>query len=159
MALSFFPPPAERFVSGGAHIAVYIVPVYQGSLVVFGVSAPEARGRWLPWTLLTFHGNPYEEAAALSDDWCDSAVTDLRLVDVISAASATGSWELAIVFRAELMAMPEGDRDRHPILLPAGEVEAVGLFDAVDLQRWVGDRPAAEAPAPPPDEGRTGLIF
>jgi len=157
VAFSFFPGPARSFVPGGAHLAIYLVPVYQGGLVVFDVSAREARGRWLPWSVLPFRGNPYEEAAALADDWCEGALADLRLVDVISAASATGSWELAIVFRAELTAMPAGNGDRQPERIPAAAVESIGPFDAVDLQRWV----AAYAPGHPaaPDTQRPGLIF
>jgi hypothetical protein len=133
------------------------VPVHQGSLVVFDVSAREARGRWLPWNILAFRGNPYEEAAALADDWCEGEISDLRLIDVMSSASATGSWELAIVFRAELTAMPAGNDDRQPRKVPAGAVEAVGPFDVVDLERWVAGR----APATPiaPDGDRPNLIF
>jgi hypothetical protein len=142
VARSFFSRPADGFVSGGAHLAVYLVPVFEGGLVVFDVAAPEARGRWLPWNILAFRGHPYEEAAGLADDWCDGEISDLRLIDVMSSASATGSWELAVVFRAELTAVPAGDRDRHPVRLPPGTIEPVGPFEAVDLERWV-DAPAA----------------
>lgn len=156
MARSFFSRPAEGFVSGGAHLAVYIVPVFEGGLVVFDVTAAEARGRWLPWNILAFRGNPYEEAAALADDWCDGEIADLRLADVISTTSAAGSWELAIVFRAELTAMPGGDRDRHPVRLPPATIEPVGPFEAVDLERWAGAPPA---PALPPGQPGSSLIF
>ncbi len=63
-------------------------PVHNGRLVAFDVTATGLEGRWLPWTVLEFRGNPYADAAALADDWCQGDVTDLRLVDVLSNEAA-----------------------------------------------------------------------
>ena len=86
MAQAYFGKPSKTFVPGGAHVAVYVVPVFEGRLVVFDVAARAARGRWLPWDVLEFGGNPYETAAALADDWCEGAVSDLALADVMYMA-------------------------------------------------------------------------
>jgi len=135
---AFFGPPLQGFVDGGTHITVYMVPVFEGRLVVFDVSAKEARGRWLPWTVLPFQGNPYVAASELVDEWCAGMVGDLRLVDVMSFEMPGGGWELAIVFRADLTARPQGDDVRTPFIYEHGRFDAIGLFDPVDLQRWVG---------------------
>lgn len=132
-------------------ILVYLVPVFDGRLVVFDVAARGARGRWLPWDELPERGNPYETAAELGDQWCDGAVGDLVLVDVMSLTVA--GWELAIVFRADLTALPGPDAVRAPYLFPTATFDAIGPFDSVDLERWVrrgkgGDSNAA-----------TGLLF
>ena len=108
-ANALFGPPVRAFTPGGAHIAVHLVPVFAGAVVAFDVSARDARGRWLPWDLLPYGGNPYETAAALGDDWCDGAVLDLAIVDALSFPLAGESWELALVFRAGLAAAPGGD--------------------------------------------------
>jgi len=160
-ARAFFGPPNDGFVSGGAHISVYLVPVYRGRLVVFDVQAREARGRWLPWDILDFGANPYETASALADEWCGVALSDLSLVDVMSFPVEGGGWELTIVFRAELDEGPRGDDARTPFVFAPGVVDAIGPFDAVDLQRWI-DGPAA-APARPhvqsPPAEQPGLLF
>lgn len=148
---SFFARPAAGFQAGGTHITVYIIPVYAGRLTVFDVEAREARGRWLPWDVLDWGANPYECASALADQWCDVALTDLTLADVMSFPFGEGGWELAIVFRAELAEPARGDADRVPFEYPAGEFDAIGPFDPVDLERWVGRAvPAAGKPSAGP---------
>lgn len=136
-ARAFFGRPQEAPADGGAHITVYLVPVFEGRLVVFDVTAAEAHGRWLPWDVMAFGGNPYEAASALADDWCGGAISDLSLVDVMSFAAGSSGWELAIVFRAELTAVPKGDDARTPFVFAAGAFDAIGSFDPVDLERWV----------------------
>ncbi len=153
---AYFGQPADTFVRGGAHVAVYLVPVYQGGLVVFDVSARAARGRWLPWDVLEFGGNPYEAAAALADDWCGGALSDLTLVDVMSFPFEGEGWELAIVYRAELTELPRHDDVRTPFRFDPGEYDAIGSFDPVDLERWVTrEAPAGARPFAPPG----GLVF
>jgi hypothetical protein len=144
----------DGFQRGGAHLAVHLVPVFDGRLVAFDVGPP-APGRWLPWDLLPFGGNPYETAAALGDDWCDGAVIDLRLCDALSLAAPGESWELALIFRAELDAMPAGDDARRPVALAAGPgLATVTRFAAADLERWLGD------PAPPDSRAEADrLVF
>jgi hypothetical protein len=83
VAQAYFGKPASTFVPGGAHVAVYVVPVFEERLVVFDVAASAARGRWLPWDVLPFGGNPYETAAELADTWCEGAVADLALADAM----------------------------------------------------------------------------
>jgi len=134
---AYFSQPAESFVRSGAHVAVYLVPVFEGGLVVFDVSARAARGRWLPWDILEFGGNPYEAAATLADNWCGGALSDLSLVDVMSFPFEGEGWELAIVYRAELTELPRADDARTPFRFGPGEYDAIGSFDPVDLQRWV----------------------
>ena len=149
---AFFAPPAAALVRGGAHVTVYLVPVFEERLVVFDVSVSEARGRWLPWDVLEFGGNPYECASALADDWCGGAVSDLALADVMSFEVEGGGWELAIVFRSELTAAPPGDEARTPFVFAEGSFDAIGNFDPVDLERWVtrgavaGKAPTRPAP-------------
>lgn len=154
MAQAYFGKPAGTFVPGGAHVAIYLVPVFEGRLVAFDVSASAARGRWLPWDVLAFGGNPYEAAAELADNWCGGAVADLALADVLSFPFGAGGWELAIVFRGELTELPAGDDARTVAVYGPGEFDAIGNFDPVDLERWVRAR---EAPMPAPKPG--GLLF
>lgn len=139
---AFFGRPQPGFSDGGTHITVYLVPVYDGRLVVFDVSAKEARGRWLPWNVLPFQENPYVAASELADEWCAGMVRDLRLADVMSFEMPGGGWELAIVFRADLTGEPPGDEVRTPFIFERGQFDAIGWFDPVDLQRWVGPAPA-----------------
>jgi len=153
---AYFGLPAESFVSGGTHVTVSLVPVYEGRLCVFDVHAREARGRWLPWDVLGFGENPYEAASTLADEWCDGVISDLSLVDVMSFPVDGGGWELAIVFRAELSALPRGDDARAPYLFEAGRYDALGNFDPVDLERWVT---SGAAPRGETAQERTGLIF
>jgi len=137
VAHAYFGKPSGTFVPGGAHIAVYIVPVFDGRLVVFDVAASAARGRWLPWDILPFGGNPYEAAAELADNWCSGAVSELTLADVMSFPYPGEGWELAVVFRAQLTEFPPGDDARKPFLYDRGSFDAIGNFDPVDLERWV----------------------
>ena len=161
MANAFFGPPVDGFTPGGAHITVYLIPVCERRLAVFDVEAREARGRWLPWDVLEWGANPYECASALADQWCDVALSDLALVDVMSFPVEGGGWELAIIFRAELMETPKGDDVRTPFLFPEGQFDALGNFDPVDLARWVGvPLVSVESPPPPADEPeRPRLLF
>ena len=155
MAQAYFGKPAPSFVPGGAHIAVYLVPVFDGRLLIFDVAASAARGRWLPWDILGFGANPYEAAAELADLWCGGAISDLRLVDAMSFAAPPEGWELALVFRAELEELPTGDDARRPVLFERGEFDAIGNFDPVDLERWVG----AESVSRDTQPGGKGLVF
>lgn len=157
MTGAYFGRPERSFVPGGTHITVTLIPVFEGRLVVFDVAAKEARGRWLPWDILRWGDNPYICASELVDGWCDGAVTDLALVDVLSFQVPAEGWELAIVFRAELSALPPGDDARRPFAFPTGHFDAVGNFDPVDLERWVtGHGAGASEPA---TVEATGLLF
>lgn len=152
---AYFGRPAESFVPGGAHVAVYLVPVLAGQLVVFDVQAPKVRGRWLPWTVMEYGANPYETAAALADDWCEGLVTRLELVDALSFPFDADGWELALVYRAELSGLPPGDAHRAPRVVVPRAADAMGPFDPVDLERWVlGDEPGR-----PPAAGADPLVF
>lgn len=151
MKQAFFGKPQDSFVPGGAHVAVYLVPVFEGRLVVFDVEAPGVRGRWLPWTVMEYGANPYETAAALADDWCEGAVAALEVADALSFPYDLDGWELALVYRAELMAPPGGDANRRPAFVAAGELDAIGPFDPVDLLRWVERSAACD-----PGAGRSG---
>lgn len=157
MSQAYFGKPANTFVPGGAHVAIYVVPVFEGRLLIFDVQASAARGRWLPWDILEFGGNPYEAAATLVDQWCGGAVSDLALADVMSFPFAGGGWELAIVFRAELTEVPADDAARKPVLFELGEFDAIANFDPVDLERWV-NRGVAPASGPA-KESRAQLLF
>ena len=138
-----------------AALTVHVVPVFEGALVAFDVDAPEARGRWLPWTPLAHGGNPWETASAVMDEWCDGAVADLRLVDVIARREEEGGeWGLAIVFRAELTAFPRGERGRPHSCAPPEHTRVRG-FAAVDLARWLAMRPDGGATPP----GAPPLVF
>ncbi len=134
---AYFGRPAASFVPGGAHVAVYLVPVLAGQLVVFEVQAPNVHGRWLPWTVMEYGANPYETASALADDWCEGLVADLALADALSFPFDADGWELALVYRAELTALPPGDAHRQPRVVAPGAADAMGPFDPVDLERWV----------------------
>jgi hypothetical protein len=153
MPQAYFGKPTKTFVPGGAHVAVYLVPVFQGRLVVFDVQASAARGRWLPWDVLEFGANPYEAAAALADAWCQGAVSDLALADAMSFPFGGEGWELALVFRAELTARPQGDDARTTVVFDEGEFDAIGNFDPVDLERWVRRSQPGTTPKP------GGLVF
>ena len=144
MTRAFFGPPRVGPSRGGMQVTVHLVPVLDGRLVVFDVTANVARGRWLPWAVLDYQQNPYEAASLLADDWCDVPLDDLSLVDVLSLEAAGGGWELAVVFRAVLTTLPAGDSERHPIAIERGHSDAIGAFDPVDLERWVGE-PTADA--------------
>ncbi len=157
MSQAYFGKPAATFVPGGAHVAVYVVPVFEGRLLTFDVAASAARGRWLPWDILEFGGNPYEAAATLVDQWCAGAVSDLALADVMSFPYAGNGWELALVFRAELTELPTPDAARTPFLFEAGEFDAIGNFDPIDLERWVRRDSSGSSAGPRPSCDR--LLF
>lgn len=152
---AYFGRPIAESAPGGFHVAVYLVPVLEGRLVVFDIEGPgEIAGRWLPWAVLPFQGNPYEAASALADTWCDVPMVDLRLVDAMSFAGPGESWELALVFRAELAERPAGDPSRQPVYLGPESLDAIGRFDPADLARWLtGGREASH------ESTGTGLIF
>lgn len=153
MTRAYFGAPRNAPSAGGMQVTVYIVPAYQSDLVVFEVHVKQARGRWLPWDVIDFGANPYEAASELVDDWCDGALSDLSLVDVLSLEAFGEGWELAIIFRAELTAMPAGDATRNAIRVPITALDAIGAFDPVDLERWLRHgihQEEAQAPPPPP---------
>lgn len=162
MSRAYFGAPRNAPSAGGMQVTVYVVPVYQSDLVVFEVHVKQARGRWLPWDVIDFGANPYEAASDLVDDWCDGALSDLSLVDVLSLEAFGEGWELAIIFRAELTAMPAGDATRNAVRVSAGSLDAIGAFDPVDLERWlrhgshraiegavIGEAPVIATPSPP----------
>ncbi len=151
---AFFGPPRATVTPGGAHLTVYLVPVFEGGLVVFDVDAREARGRWLPWDVLDFGQNPYEAASQLADDWCNVSLHDLSLADVMSFPVEPSGWELAIVFRAELAEMPPGDAARTAVRFDPGQYDAIGPFDPVDIERWMA---ASTGPTSAATAG--GLVF
>lgn len=157
MSGAFFGKPHPGLVSGGFHVSVHVVPVFEGRLVVFDVTAPAARGRWLPWTVAPFGANPWQIAAELADDWLQGAIEDLSLADVLSYDVPGGGWELAIVFRAKLTALPpaEPQWQRAPVVFERGAFDAIGTFDPADLERWVNDESHGHAPVP----GEGNLLF
>ncbi|MXX18539.1 MAG: hypothetical protein F4X03_13340 [Dehalococcoidia bacterium] len=128
-------------MAGGVLLSVHVVPVLEGRIVAFVLDPPGPKGRWLPWTVLEQGANPYEIASTIIDEWCDGAMSDLRLADVISREGEDG-WELAIVFRAELTALPGHERGA-PRICDAQDLAAVQGFEAVDLERWLGGGSAA----------------
>ena len=146
---AFFGPPQQGPAQGGLQVTVHLVPVHDGRLVTFDVSAGPVRGRWLPWAVIDYHQNPYEAAALLADDWLAVSLHDLRIADVLSISGPLGGWELAIIYRAELAEAPPGDPQRRPFIFDRGEFDAIGAFDPVDLERWVApDAPAVATTAP-----------
>lgn len=160
---AFFGPPVSGPVPGGTQLSIYLVPVFEGRLVAFDVEAQAARGRWLPWDVLDLQENPYEAASELADFWCGVALTSLALVDAMSFPQSGGAWELAVVFRAELSAPPRGDAERRPFVYEAGKFDAIGSFDPVDLERWVGRAGDFAGPALTPSgavkANRADLLF
>lgn len=130
-------------MASGVLLSVHVVPVLEGRIVAFVLDPPGPKGRWLPWTVLEQGANPYEIASTIIDEWCDGAMSDLRLADVISREGDTG-WELAIIFRAELTALPSHERGAPHICDPQ-DLAAVQGFEGVDLERWLGVGTAAPA--------------
>ncbi len=145
---AMFGKPVKDLASGGTLITVHVVPVLKGKLVVFELDSRTVTGSWLPWTTMDYGDNPYVTASAVVDEWCDGAMRDLRLVDVISLHIDGDIWELAIVFRTELTSHPEAAEQRTPVLLEPDQSGRIGRFDQVDLERWVGRQPPTEGPAP-----------
>lgn len=140
----------------GVLLTVHVVPVIEGRIVAFLLEAPGPQGRWLPWTVLPQGSNPYEIASTIVDEWCDGAMSDLRLADVISR-DGDGGWELAIVFRAQLTDLPHGNRGAPRVCDPQ-DLAAIQGFEAVDLERWLGV--VGEAAAEPTVEGDSPkLVF
>jgi len=144
---AYFGKPQGAAAAGGFHIAIYLVPVLDGRLVVFDIEGPrEIAGRWLPWAVLPFRGNPYEAASLLADTWCDVPLHDLSLVDVMSFNIPGEAWELALVFRAELAEAPAPMPDREAVFVAAEDLDAIGRFDPADLQRWLGATAGGDEP-------------
>ena len=161
-ARALFGPPKAAPASGGLQVACYLVPVFDGCLVVFDIHSKATSGRWLPWAVIDYGQNPYEAASLLADDWLNVPLDDLSLADVLSLENEAG-WELAIVFRAALPTLPPGDAERHTVRCEAGQFDAIAAFDPVDLERWVkgrdegqgmGDEVELRKPA-----AVTGLLF
>ncbi len=119
-------------------LTTHVVPVFHGKLVLFEFEERSIAGRWLPWTTMEYGDNPYVTASAIVDEWCNGAMRDLRLVDVMSMQMDEGIWELAIMFRVELAALPAETSHRKPLLVEAAAASSVGRFETVDLERWVG---------------------
>ena len=131
-------------------LTVSLIPVVTGQLLAFDVSAPEAQGRWLPWTVLEYGQSPWECASLLGDEWCDGHINAIRLVDAISNFATNGGWELALVFRAELTLIPSAKPDRAPVIVSAGDSSLLNSFAEVDISRWVaGDPPHAPGGSTP----------
>ena len=144
-------------MAGGVLLTVHVAPVLAGRLVSFVLDGGPG-GRWLPWTVLKQGSNPYEVASTVVDEWCDGAMSDLRLVDVISR-EGDGGWELAVVFRAELTALPRGERGAPHVCDPQ-DLAGVQGFEAVDLERWLEVPAAAETVAAATVEGDSPkLVF
>ena len=142
-------------MAAGVLLTVHVAPVLEGQRSSCPSSSMGDRaGRWLPWTTLKHGANPYEIASTVVDEWCDGAMSDLRLVDVISR-EGDGGWELAVVFRAELTALPRGERGAPRVCDPQ-DLAGVQGFDAVDLERWLV-MSAAAAPVEEADGSR--LVF
>ena len=135
-------------MAGGVLLTVHVVPVLQGQLVTFLLEAPGPGGRWLPWTVLKQGANPYEIASTIIDEWCDGAMSDLRLVDVISREGDEG-WELAVVFRAELTALPRGERG-EPRVCESRDLAGVRGFERSTWSAGWGHREPLRFPRPPP---------
>lgn len=141
-------------MASGVLLSVHVVPVLEGRIVSFVLDPPGPRGRWLPWTVLEQGANPYEIASTIVDEWCDGAMSDLRLADVISREGDHG-WELAIIFRAELTALPGHERGAPHVCDPQDLADVQG-FEAVDLERWLGVGGAA---APATEGNSQKLVF
>ena len=159
MPRAFFGPPRQGPVSDGARITLYLVPVLGGKLVAFDLRAREAQGRWLPWTVLDFGANPYVTASELAERWCQGAVSDLSIADVLSIETAGGGWELAIVFRAELTAEPRPQANGAVFVVAPGAIDAIGPFAATDLERWVARRSPGGTGRGATSPGEPRLLF
>ncbi|MFQ5380295.1 MAG: hypothetical protein ACE5EF_01550 [Dehalococcoidia bacterium] len=157
MKSAIFGPPEPSFVKGGTHLSVHLVPVFERKLVVFDVAAGAGAGRWLPWDVLPWRGNPYTTASELADNWCEGRVRDLRPLDTISLDVDGGGWELALVFRAELLSPPPGDEHRTVVLLDRAPAEGIQRFSPVELERWVDE--TAGITGPRGSEARARLVF
>ncbi len=131
-------------MTGAPRVTVHAVPVHAGRLIAFAVDAPDdpgAGGRWLPWTPLPPGGEPWEMASALVDEWCGEArAAELRLLDALAAGDG-----LALVFRAELTAMPDARRG-VPHACARADLDAIRGFARADLERWLdaGEAPSAQ---------------
>jgi hypothetical protein len=154
---AFFGPAIDDDRPGGTHIGVYVVPVIEGDLVAFDIDDdPAISGRWLPWTILPWRGNPYETASTLADMWCDVEVRRLQIVDVLSFV-LNDVWELAIVFRAELGAAPRAIAGREVVRIAPDTIDRIQAFEPAELRRWVEQAP--EGAAGGPARQGDGLVF
>jgi hypothetical protein len=157
---AFFGPPIDDDQPGGMHIGVYVVPVIEGDLVAFDIDDnPAINGRWLPWAILPWRGNPYETASTLADTWCDVEVQRLQIVDVLSFV-VNDVWEMAIIFRAELGAAPRAIAGREVVRIAPDTIDQIQAFEPTELRRWVEQAPATieQGPAPTAKDG-SGLVF
>lgn len=150
MKRALFGPPAGVLKRGGTRITVYVVPTLEGHLVAYDLSGdPAVAGRWLPWDVLPFAESPHAAASAVIDRWCGAPMLDLRLVDSLSLDHSDGTWELALIFRAELAAAPEPSPGLAPIHLPLDALDGVAPFAPGDLHRWLtSGEPPPPAAAP-----------
>ena len=144
-------------MAGSVLLTVHVVPVLQGQLVTFLLEAPGPGGRWLPWTVLKQGANPYEIASTIVDEWCDGAMSDLRLVDVISREGDEG-WELAVVFRAELTALPRGERG-EPRVCESPDLATVHGFERGRPGALAGHGSGAPSQPATPDPDGPQLVF
>ena len=136
-AQAIFGKPTKNVSAGGTFLTVHLIPVCERKLIAFDVTAPEAKGRWFPWTVLTFGTEPYEAAANLVDDWCDGSVKRLELCDVLTFKSYEDAWQISLVFRSELTEIPQGDAKRKPLIFEKELPAVIDKFKAADIQRWI----------------------
>ena len=136
-AQAIFGKPTKSVSAGGTFLTVHLIPVCERKLIAFDVTAPEAKGRWFPWTVLTFGTEPYEAAANLVDDWCDGSVKRLELCDVLTFKSYENAWQISLVFRSELTGIPQGDAKRKPLIFEKELPAVIDKFKAADIQRWI----------------------
>ena len=140
-----FGPPRGGISPRGAFVSIYLVPEWDGHLIAFDVVAKEAPGRWLPWTIADFGASPWETASALSNEWCGDTTESIELVDTISFETDSAGWELALVFRARLNALPPGETERIPVVSQPDDARLSVPFAAADLGRWIARQASATA--------------
>tara|TARA_B110000263_G_C15225814_1_gene472183 strand:+ start:583 stop:1041 length:459 start_codon:yes stop_codon:yes gene_type:complete len=134
---AIFGKPVKNIGAGGTFLTIHIIPVYKGKLVAFDVTAPEAKGRWFPWTVLNYGIEPYEAAANLVDDWCEGSTQQLSLCDILTFMSYEGAWQISLVFRNELITLPHGDFERKPLLFDKELPTKIDKFQSADIERWI----------------------
>ena len=134
---AIFGKPTKSISPGGTFLTVHIIPVYKRKLIAFDVIAPEAKGQWFPWTVLTFGTEPYEAAANLVDDWCNGSIKRLELCDVLTFKSYEGAWQISLVFRSELTKIPQGVAKRKPLVFEKEIPPVIDKFKGADIQRWM----------------------
>jgi len=154
-----FGPPRKEVSRGGAFVSVYLVPEWDGQIVAFDIAAKEARGRWVPWTVADYGASIWETASALGDEWCGDTVETIDLVDTISLETETSGWELALIFRARLKAMPDGETGRIAVLTRGDDDRLSMRFAAADMDRWIApDASVPGGPAAPQSPSGTVLF-